>query len=472
MVVGSVAVTSTGRTRAPRKKVMKCVGCIAPSLVKCKAAGPTLAEEGFRSFFLAGPEALSTQSLAHQTPLPLAMMTKKELLASESDSDSGPETDLKINEAYAAKHKHQHELAERHRLEEKYGKDADADMLSSESDSEEDVTEDEDGDQITPESDAALLRTLALVLRKDKDVYDPSLRIFDRERQALGPAPVEQKHKGKKVTLVDFQRQRLQELVGDDHAAERLADATTVPSKRLGDAPPLAPRTHAQEEEALRRETLAAFHAPDDAEEEDPLFEKRAHQEEGSYRDYLLQALGGDQEAVDAALRKREEEAKKVIVDLPPEEGGEAGQPSKTKQDEAFLMNYILNRGWMEQDVPKRDWDAEAAELESDASFESHADEWENDFNLRFENGDGPAVPTFSRSAAAVNSVRREDNKRKRQREERKARKAAEKEERMHEIERLQHLKRQDILRRLEQLRQVTGNQSVFYLFVLARELT
>lgn len=423
-------------------------------------------------------------------------MPPKQLLDSDSDG-SDNEVDFKINEQYAKKHQHQQELAERFRLEAKYGKDATAaDAEADESsDSEADVTEDEDGEQVTADIDAAILRTLIKIRKGDKDVYDPSVRLFDRERQALGPAPqLSQPTKSdKKLTLSDFQRQRFQELAKDDeHAAERLADATTVPRKRLGDLDEPAqsqPKTHAQEEEDLRRETLAAFHADDNddekessADEDGGLFTKKSEDAGGSYRDYLLQALGGDHAAVDEVLRERASEANKVIVDdqlptgdnQPQKEAPDAGpsQPkskSKEEQDQEFLMNYILNRGWMDQAEaeaePKRDWDAEAAELESDASFASHADEWENEFNLRYENQDPHTVPTFSRDAAAVQSVRREDNKRKRQREERKARKDAEKQERMQEIERLQHLKRKDILERVAQLRKVTGNQSMSLLF-------
>lgn len=427
----------------------------------------------------------------------------KQLLSSDSSESEG-ELDFKVNEAYAKKHQHQHELAERFRLEAKYGKNAtEADADVDDSDSEADVTEDEDGEQVTADVDAAILRTLIRIRKGDKSVYDPSARIFDEERQALPPASGLARQDGsnrKKMTLSDFQRKRFQELAQDEeHAAERLADATTVPSKRLGDANPTPdpqPRTHAQEEEDLKRETVAAFHAGDSEEDRDDdeekeaggLFMKRSEGQEESYRDYLLHALGGDQAAVDAVLRERAQEARKyIMIDdngepigpkaaLTNENQEEVGPSHKTKtktktktqeeKDQDFLMNYILNRGWMNQDSSepqqKRDWDAEAAELDSDASFASHADEWENDFNMRFENGThGPTVPSFSRDAAAVNSVRREDNKRKRQREERKARKAAEKQERMQEIERLQHLKRKDILERVEQLRHVTGNKGV-----------
>lgn len=406
-------------------------------------------------------------------------MPPKQLL-SDSDGSDG-ELEFKINKEYAAKHQHQQELAERFRLEAKYGKEATLEDAEA-SDSSEDVTEDEDGDQVTAEMDAAILRTLIKIRKGAKEVYDPSVRLFEQERQNLAPAPeFSTRSTGKKVTLAQFQRERVAEALKDEeHAAERLADATIVPSKRLGNlTEENVPRTHAQEEEELRRETLAAFHADD--QEDDPeadtesggLFTKRSADAGDSYREYLLNALGGDQAAVDEVLRERAAEARKIIVDEddPVPEAGDKATPagsSKTKSkeeaDQEFLMNYILNRGWVEGGAPaKRDWDAEAAELESDASFASHADEWETEFNLRFENeANGVAVPSFSRDAAAVNSVRREDNKRKRQREERNARKAAEKQEKLQELERLQHLKRKDILERLEQLRRVTGNKSTF----------
>lgn len=58
----------------------------------------------------------------------------------------------------------------------KYG--SDAEEGDSETDSEEDESEDEDGEELTPAVDAAILRTLARIKRKDPEIYDSKTGIF------------------------------------------------------------------------------------------------------------------------------------------------------------------------------------------------------------------------------------------------------------------------------------------------------
>jgi protein KRI1 len=50
----------------------------------------------------------------------------------------------------------------------------------SEEDSEDAESEDEDGEELTPAVDAAILRTLAKIRRKDPDIYDKDKGIFER----------------------------------------------------------------------------------------------------------------------------------------------------------------------------------------------------------------------------------------------------------------------------------------------------
>ena len=59
----------------------------------------------------------------------------------------------------------------------KYGSDYEEDDIS-ESDSESDESEDEDGEELTPAVDAAILRTLARIKRKDPEIYDSKTNIF------------------------------------------------------------------------------------------------------------------------------------------------------------------------------------------------------------------------------------------------------------------------------------------------------
>ena len=63
-------------------------------------------------------------------------------------------------------------------VKEKYGSDVDEDE-GDEEDSEDDETEDEDGEELTPAVDAAILRTLARIKRKDPDIYNTNKDVFE-----------------------------------------------------------------------------------------------------------------------------------------------------------------------------------------------------------------------------------------------------------------------------------------------------
>jgi protein KRI1 len=62
----------------------------------------------------------------------------------------------------------------------KYGPDFEEDDLEdSETDSEEAEDEDEDGEELTPAVDAAILRTLARIKRKDPEIYNTGTGVFE-----------------------------------------------------------------------------------------------------------------------------------------------------------------------------------------------------------------------------------------------------------------------------------------------------
>jgi protein KRI1 len=61
-----------------------------------------------------------------------------------------------------------------------YGSDAEEED-KDETDSEDDESEDEDGEELTPAVDAAILRTLARIKRKDPEIYRSEKSIFEGE---------------------------------------------------------------------------------------------------------------------------------------------------------------------------------------------------------------------------------------------------------------------------------------------------
>ncbi|WFD28518.1 Kinetochore protein Spc24 [Malassezia nana] len=370
-----------------------------------------------------------------------------------ADTADAPEEQISINQSYAERYQHNKRRIELERLKEKYGDGA----LEDEEDSEdsEDVTEDEDGEQLTPHMDAAILRTLQRIREKKEDLYDTSKRVFDDEQAALASRAfptAQRKSSDKKVTLHDYQRKRMIEAMNESSdPAKAFAEATTYKPHSETDAR----STHTEEQEAIRSEFLNAAKDTND-EEGDDLFQVRTvdnkDDDDEAYRQALLDAV-------------HEKDGEKHVRDLLRDH---THDESRTKENENFLMNYILGRGWVDKDAPSshgapaRDWDAEAAELESEASFDSAADAFEHAYNFRFED------PSLAQKAFAIesfprhteDSIRRKDDRRKKARAERSERKKAEKEAKMRELDQLKALKRQDIADKLKRLRDVSGGDN------------
>lgn len=415
-------------------------------------------------------------------------------MLSDSESESGEGQDvhqLTINEHYAKAFEYKKEREELQRLKEQYGSDPDSSEEES-TDSEELESEDSDGEELTPAMDAAILRTLARIKRKDPGIYEDGKDIFGEEQEKTaksakaslsrpaGPAK-EPKSKGKPLTIraANLQSALLSRSPSPEHA-----EAETV--------------THAEEQRRLRDETIAAFHTIDD-EDEDFLVPREktmdeVAREEEEYRRFLEKEVGDLRELVDvegpsAVVEQSpgggdqdKKERKKRKKDKKDKEEGssKATGSSKKEQDQDFLVNYILNRGWIDRSskrVPtygevtsqSRKGKAKADDTDESASergpgedddeeeevFDDIVDRFESSYNFRFEETDGTEIKSYPRNLPSL--VRREDTTRKDARERRKQRKEEELAKRKEEVRRLKGLKVKEIRARLEKAGVSTG---------------
>ncbi|KAI0657658.1 KRI1-like family C-terminal-domain-containing protein [Cubamyces menziesii] len=409
------------------------------------------------------------------------------------DSDVEDIHTLTINEHYAKAFEYRKEREELAKLKEKYGSDIDEDAEDDE-DSEEAESEDEDGEELTPAVDAAILRTLARIKRKDPAIYEQGKDIFEEEKQRTQDVQITRranKDKSKPVTM----RQ---------HAlASALEDAQSR-------SPSPQPLTHMEEQEELRKETISAFHTAvkpqDDVEEDDFLVPREKtkdeiEQEEEEYRAFLQREVGEDltglvtvdpdsagildgadeEEPVGGKKKKAKQEEKKEK------------KPAKNKQeeDQEFLMNYILNRGWIDKSARRLPTykeitgskkgkgkseagsDTEASGSESDEDrhsagggpdasldeddFDEVADRFESSYNFRFEEPGAADIARYPRNIPDV--VRRQDTARKEAREKKKARKEEELLKKKEEVKRLKALKMKEIRAKLERISHEGGKK-------------
>ncbi|GAA5908312.1 KRI1 family protein [Sporobolomyces salmoneus] len=387
-----------------------------------------------------------------------------QLYDNSSDEDEEQlEPSFKVNKGFADKYETKKRTEELSKLQDKYGKDYQFGDLEGESeeDSEDLSDDDEDAEFVTPQVDAAILRTLARIKAKDPAVYEPDRDVFEEEERRTAEAAGNGSTKSKKsasskpVLLKDYQRSRL--------LAENPEDD---PEFASSSSTPFIP-TPAQEQAQLKSEITAAFHA--DSDSEDDVFQKREQgdddrlKEERDYEKFLETNVG--KKAVKAALGDEDD----------------------------FLRDYILNRGWLDREndethIPSyeeitgdgaekaskskkkkgksRLLDDEEAALklnpgahdDDDEEFDDEAEEFEHRYNFRFEEAAGSNLVTHARDA--ISTVRKPTavvSARARQREAAKQKKEEEKSARKEEVRRLKALKRKQVEEKLLQLVEAAG---------------
>ncbi|KAI9063919.1 Krr1-domain-containing protein [Trametes sanguinea] len=406
------------------------------------------------------------------------------------DSDVEEIHTLTINEHYAKAFEYRKEREELAKLKDKYGSDIDED--DEDEDSEELESEDEEGEELTPAVDAAILRTLARIKRKDPAIYEKGKDIFEEEKQRTRDIRISkrsEKDKSKPLTI----RQ---------HA---LASALEDARSRSPSPQPIV--THAEEQQKLRNETINAFHtavdAKDDVEEEDDFLVPREktkdeiEREEEEYRAFLEREVGEDLSGLvtvdpdSAGVLDGADEEDSVGHKKKSKKEKKEKKPAKSKQeeDQEFLMNYILNRGWIDKSARRLPTykeitgskgkgkseagsDSEASGSESDEDdahqdgpnasldedeFDEVAERFESSYNFRFEEPGATEIARYPRNIPDV--VRRQDTTRKEARERKEARKQEELLKKKEEVKRLKALKMKELQAKLERISQEGGKK-------------
>lgn len=346
--------------------------------------------------------------------------------------DEADDLGFTINEEYAKRFEHNKKREDLHRLQEKY-KDTGLENDDDDSTSEE---EDDIGDLNTPQIDAAIFKILAKIRNKDEDLYTAEVKFFEEAEKAAATTTATRVRQVKPTRIADVHRQTL--LSGKaniDHDGED-SDGEMEPEENM---------THAQEQDALRN----AFHGiGEEADSDDEILVPRkknseeAKEEEEQYQTFLQTELanGGGEDLL-AQLKS-----------------SNADNP----EGEEFLMNYVLNRGWIDKDagkVPSYDTLQDVDSEEEFAEWEDRAEKFETNYNFRFEQPGATEITTHPRD---VQSVRRKDEKRKKEREGKINRENAAKQERLEDLNRLRNLKKAEFEEKIRKIEEVTGRPMDF----------
>ncbi|KAI8368345.1 KRI1-like family C-terminal-domain-containing protein [Choanephora cucurbitarum] len=294
----------------------------------------------------------------------------------------------------------------------------------SEYESSSDSDEDDEARLLTPAMDSDIFRTIAAIRAKDPRVYEQSHQFFSADQQ---PTKQKKEPKEKKITLKDYERDILLEHGGFVEQEDK----------------PIL--THRQEQDQLKNAFKAALN-DDDSEEEDGFLTKKSKSkqeleaEENDYRNFLLQQM------------KKDEHTKETF-----EEWSNYKNNPQVNEEDAFLMDYVLNRGWVDkgEDSTK----TEVLDKETEEEFLDDVDRFESKYNYRFEEEGSGQIITYARDVEG--SVRRKQSKRAKQRERQKAKKQELKQQKEAEIKHQKNLKMQEIREKLKEINDITGVQKL-----------
>ncbi|KAJ1885579.1 Ribosome biogenesis protein Kri1, partial [Coemansia sp. IMI 209127] len=305
------------------------------------------------------------------------------------------------------------------------------------------------------------MKALGALRSKDKSIYDSDINFFSEDaikqsQEAWAAKQELAKNKDKdKMTMTDYQHKVMVEHGG-------LVDETDE-LKKMGQG-----LTHVQEQEALKNAFKKAAIVGDDSGKEDSdnddddddgfLIKKKrtdeeVAQEDVDYRKFMLENIGNDAEDQKAAFES---------WTTRPTASGKANTEGDADNDQAFLMDYILNRGWVDKSSEDQTAEMEAKVIvdnEEDEKDVEFADNFESKYNFRYEEEGANQIKSYAREIEG--SVRRKDDRRKLARDRAKERKEELKKEKAEELKRIKNKKKKDILEKLKEIQGITGNKNI-----------
>ncbi|EFJ52328.1 hypothetical protein VOLCADRAFT_102989 [Volvox carteri f. nagariensis] len=436
---------------------------------------------------------------------------KKSLLDEDDGEGTAPKTfGIRVNKEYAARFQHNKQREELHRLQSKYPEEAErlALKIAREAakaagevlpDDGEDSSQDEDdvglgwtgaytvmeaglGDEgdIPEEVEAKIFDTLLRIRKQDPSIYQKDVQFFEevqeeaQEDDALAGKPAAAK-KAKPMYLKDMiAKQALEYGPGGNSSDDEDGGEGRQDGKKRH------PKAYNPEQEALRKAFLEAAvrkmgeltdvsaeaEGGEGADEMGGVLRLRPKSRGGSADD---DDVDGGQDADEAAALKAQKSLKKRT-----EGAGQFqqlieayfGSEAELHPDDKFLKEYIMNKGWVDRDddyVPSyRDivgGDGDDEGVAGDEDVDDEADERylrEVDaFEAKYEEPGADRIITHPRNIEGT--VRKPDDKRKRQRDAKKQRLEEAAEAAREEVKRLKNLKKQELESKLDKLRSVAG---------------
>ena len=304
-------------------------------------------------------------------------------------------------------------------MEEKFGPEKSGkDQAEEDDDEESSSNEEEDDDAIlaTGALDDEVNATLKALRSKDPKIYDQKSTFYTIADDDGDDESEQQKAQDKAVHLRDYHRENL--LRGNLEPEEAAA-----------------PLTYAQEQDNLKRSIVKEMHAAINN-------GSQSNSENDEDGEKAIGFLKRKAKPVQTAAETTQESLKPEDV------------ASAEKDPEGFLSKFLDSRGWVSHSGTN------LHAFESDDDEDAKADEFEQAYNLRFENPQAAneKLVSHARDAATKYSVRQDPvNKRKRARDAERAKKEEAKSEVAEEKSRLRKLRLQEAEEKVKRIKEAAG---------------
>ncbi|RDD42237.1 Protein KRI1-like protein [Trichoplax sp. H2] len=340
---------------------------------------------------------------------------------------------LTVNQDYARKYEVRKRKEELSRLKDQYS-DVELSDGSGNSSSE---SEDEDAKALTPAVERDFLKTLSLLKANDPKIYQKDSKFYSSPDEDSSNDQDDVK-KSKPMRLKDYERERL--LKKGAKSAVESDDENSDPKRSSSP-------TYMEEQEELKRGIKNAITNADD---EILTIRKKTSQELKEEENAYVQWLKGHE------MNKKNREMSEM------ESLRRYWTDPDLDQNEKFLRDFILNKGYIEKDsgvLPTYDELVNSSCDEEDEEAIEKQEDFERKYNFRFEEPDSELIMSYPRTVAG--SVRRKDSSRIEKRKVRLERKAEEKDRKIQDLKRLKNLKKQEIADKIKKLKEITGNETL-----------
>nr|XP_033332329.1 protein KRI1 homolog [Megalopta genalis] len=366
--------------------------------------------------------------------------------------NSDSEGELKINTDYAKNYNNWRQKEELNKLKTKYGdinvttvSDGDSDTESSSS------SEEEEENEVTKQFDKDFYKTLALLKKKDENIYNQDVTFFDDTNKAQESYYERKKlsdktKKEKALYLRDYERNIIVEREGkfSDSEDENVMKKSKEKAKKV---------TYDEEQERIKESFKDVLH---DEDEDDGAFlkpksksETQKQKEEADYKEWLKGQRSN--------INEKEQETLKPLRDF--------WSNPHLDTNEKFLRDYVLNNKYLDNEYENPDLGSSHLLHDSDENLSEDEnniekqEEFEHKYNFRFEEPDQEFIKRYPRTME--NSMRKKDTRRAQKRMEVKQRKEEEKLRKQEELKQLRALKRKEIEEKIEKLKEITGNEDI-----------